>query len=143
MSRYFIIISLFLMFTTVFCSCDSSSKDTAANETESAGDKTPEIIFEKNVHDFGKIISGERVAYGFKFSNSGNAPLLITGVRSGCGCTVGDYPKEPLMPGETGRIDVVFNSSGRKGAQSENVRVLTNATDKPINLRITAEAVQQ
>ncbi|MFW5757514.1 MAG: DUF1573 domain-containing protein [Bacteroidota bacterium] len=124
-------------------SCNFSGNDSSENTNETRAETTPEISFEKNVHDFGKIISGERVAYGFKFSNTGNAPLLITGVRSGCGCTVGDYPEEPLLPGESGRIDVIFNSSGRTGAQSENVRVLTNATDRPINLRITAEAIQQ
>src|SRR6056297_2151535 len=141
MNRYFIIISLIILSTGLY-SCNPSGSDIAENNTETSEEKTPEIAFDKNIHDFGKIISGERVAYGFKFSNTGNAPLLITGVRSGCGCTVGDYPKEPLLPGETGRIDVVFNSSGRTGAQSENVRVLTNATDKPVNLRITAEAIR-
>ncbi|MFP4288908.1 MAG: DUF1573 domain-containing protein [Bacteroidota bacterium] len=142
MNRYLIIIFLIILSSGI-CSCNSSGNDKAENTAETSEEKTPEIAFDKNVHDFGKIISGERVAYGFKFSNTGNAPLLITGVRSGCGCTVGDYPKEPLLPGESGRIDVVFNSSGRTGAQSENVRVLTNATDKPVNLRITAEAIRQ
>ena len=103
----------------------------------------PEVTFEKEVHDFGKIISGERVAYGFRFSNTGSAPLLITGIRSGCGCTVGDYPKEPLMPGQDSRINVVFNSAGRRGFQSETVRVLTNSKESVVTLRITAEVLDR
>jgi hypothetical protein len=113
-------------------------KDLTTAET-AAESKGPEIFFEKMVHDFNNIVAGEKVSYAFRFTNSGDSPLLITGIRSGCGCTVGDYPKEPLKPGEQGRITVVFNSSGRRGFQSEAVNVLNNTFDSPIILRITAQ----
>lgn len=131
-----------LILIVLLSSCNQTKEHQAENEPTASG-ALPAIEFTKTEHNFGKIISGERVAYGFKFTNTGEAPLLIEGVRSGCGCTVGDYPKEPLMPGETGRIDVVFNSSGRNGNQTETVRVLTNADQRPIQLKIMAEAIRE
>ncbi len=116
----------------------SSSKSQINPEAEG-----PVISFQKDVHDFGKIITGERVSYGFRFTNNGSSPLLITGTRSGCGCTVGDYPKDPVMPGNEGRVHIVFNSSGRRGFQSESVRVLSNAEESVVTLRITAEVMER
>jgi len=129
----------------LFVSCNLTSNENNQNTTSNnqTGEKNPEINFEKTVHDFGKIIKGERVAYSFRFTNAGNSPLVISAVRSGCGCTVGDYPKDPLKPGETGKIDVVFNSSGRNGFQSESVRVLNNSSESALTLRITAEVLEQ
>lgn len=126
-------------------SCNSTSNESNQNTTsiEKTGEQNPEIAFDKTVHDFGRIIKGERVAYSFRFTNSGSSPLVISAVRSGCGCTVGDYPKDPVKPGETGKIDVVFNSAGRNGFQSESVRVLNNSTESALTLRITAEVLEQ
>ncbi|MFN3555856.1 MAG: DUF1573 domain-containing protein [Bacteroidales bacterium] len=131
--------------TAVMFSCSTGRSDSASQPVSQEGiaQQWPVISFEKEVHDFGKIIAGERVAYGFRFTNEGNSPLVITGIRSGCGCTVGDYPKDPLMPGEGGRINVVFNSAGRKGFQSESVRVLANTQESVITLRITAEVLER
>lgn len=118
---------------------DNSTKKPAAEDTVSA----PVAEFQKTTHDFGKIITGEKVAYAFRFTNSGNHPLVITGIRSGCGCTVGDYPKDPVKPGEEAKINVVFNSAGRRGFQSESVKVLSNSEESVITLRVTAEVLQQ
>jgi hypothetical protein len=137
---FFLFISLGLI-----VSCNSTSKEESNNTAseEQATEQNPEIAFEKTVHDFGKIFKGERVAYSFRFANEGNSPLVISAVRSGCGCTVGDYPKDPVKPGETGKIDVVFNSAGRNGFQSESVRVLNNSSESALTLRITAEVIDQ
>ncbi|MBW6478486.1 MAG: DUF1573 domain-containing protein [Bacteroidales bacterium] len=134
-----------LLFFICLAGCNQPAQTETSNgrsgiNPESGG---PFISFQKDVHDFGKIITGERVSYGFRFTNTGTSPLLITGIRSGCGCTVGDYPKDPVMPGKEGRIHVVFNSSGRRGFQSESVRVLSNAEESVVTLRITAEVMEQ
>ena len=82
--------------------------------------------FEKDLHDFGQLIDGEKVSYSFKFTNSGNAPLIISNAKGSCGCTVPNWPKDPISPGETGTIDVTFNSSGRIGKQNKAITLTAN-----------------
>lgn len=84
------------------------------------------IEFEQDYYDFGKIKEGEKAKTSFKFKNTGKVNLVITGAKSTCGCTVPSYPKEPIAPGGTGNIDVVFNSKGKKGAISKPVRITAN-----------------
>ncbi len=134
---------LLLIGMTVSCNTKTNETNQNATAPEQTENSSPEISFEKTVHDFGKIIKGERVAYSFRFTNSGNSPLVISAVRSGCGCTVGDYPKDPVKPGNEGKIAVVFNSAGRNGFQSESVRVLNNSSESALTLRITAEVIEQ
>jgi hypothetical protein len=135
------------LFLGLFVSCNSgggkaNSQSASAENVTAALERAPEVTFEKMAHDFGPILSGEKVAYNFRFTNTGNAPLIIISTRSGCGCTVGDYPKEPIPPGGEARVKVMFNSAGRRGFQSESVRVVTNATPQEYLLRITAEVIQ-
>jgi hypothetical protein len=128
---------------TLSCSQNKGNKNNDGINNDTPKVEVPELTFDKNTHDFGKIIAGERVAYAFRFTNTGNSPLIITGIRSGCGCTVGDYPKDPLKTGDQARINVVFNSAGRKGFQSESVTVLNNSLTPMVVLRITAEVLEQ
>lgn len=86
----------------------------------------PEFTFEKEAHDFGTIIQGEKVAYSFKFKNTGNGDLIITSAKGSCGCTVPEYPEAPIAPGEEGVIDVVFNSDGKSGQQNKKVTIVAN-----------------
>jgi hypothetical protein len=101
-------------------------------------DKLPKIEFEKDFHDFGKIIQGEKVTYSFKFKNTGNSLLLISDVSTSCGCTVGDYPKDPVKPGESGKIDVSFDSEGKRGPQNKTATVFANTQPNTTALRIQA-----
>ncbi len=131
----------------VLASCGSggqkSSNDaTSENRPTSIPGNDAAISFDKSQHEFGPVFSGEKVSYNFRFTNTGDSPLIILNVHSGCGCTIGDYPKEPIPPGGTGRINVMFNSAGRRGMQSESVRVFTNANPQEHLLRITAEVIQ-
>jgi len=110
-----------------------------AGAAEVTADGQPVIVFEKEEHDFGKVIQGEVISYAFRLSNQGEAPLVIADVTSSCGCTVGDYPKEPLQPGEEGFIRVTFDSKGRQGHQSKVVNVVANTTPGTHSLRIMAD----
>lgn len=143
-SKLFLVIFI-IPFALWLSSCQqgggNQAQQNTQNEVTDQDNGTPVITFEKTEHSFGSIITGERVAYGFRFTNTGNSPLIITGIRSGCGCTVGDYPKDPLRPGESGRISVIFNSAGRRGFQAEAVRVLNNSETPAITLRVTAEVM--
>jgi len=116
------------------------------NNTKSAvktGEKgtAPSMHFEETVHDFGDMIQGERVVYGFKFTNVGGSDLIITRVSTSCGCTVGQYPKEPISPGESGVIEVTFNSTNRKGFQNKSITVLANTEPSSTMLRIKTKII--
>ena len=86
----------------------------------------PKMDFETTVWDFGAIDQGESVDYAFKFKNSGSDPLIISNAKGSCGCTVPVWPREPIAPGDTGTIDVKFNSKGKKGKQNKRVTLTTN-----------------
>ena len=84
------------------------------------------IVFEKDVYDFGTIKDGEKVTYSFKFKNEGVAPLLISDASSSCGCTVPEWPKDPIPVGGKGEITVTFNSSGKKDKQKKPIYITAN-----------------
>ncbi len=94
----------------------------AAPDTANA----PAFKFEKEVYDFGEITEGEKVSFDFKFSNSGKSPLIISSATATCGCTIPEYPKEPVAPGEGGMIRVVFNSAGKQGMQNKVITITAN-----------------
>lgn len=108
------------------------SSEIAAPDTANA----PAFKFEKEVYDFGKITDGDVVTYDFKFKNIGNSPLIISSATATCGCTVPDYPKEPVAPGAEGVIRVVFNSAGKLGMQNKVVSITANTIPSLTELNI-------
>ena len=113
-------ISLTLIFT-FFLASFSFGQD-----TEKQAGPTTTIEFEDKEFDWGTITQGERVTYIFKFTNTGNEPLLIKKAKGSCGCTVPQWPKTPIAPGKQGEIKVVFNSKGKMGTQSKRVTITAN-----------------
>jgi hypothetical protein len=88
------------------------------------------ITFEKKSHDFGDIYQGDKVEETYKFTNTGNEPLIITNVQVTCGCTTPKgYPRDPIAPGGKGEITIAFNSAGKSGRQNKVVTVISNATN--------------
>ncbi|MFC6999799.1 DUF1573 domain-containing protein [Rufibacter roseus] len=85
------------------------------------------ILFEEQKHDFGDIKPGDVVEHTFRFVNNGTLPLVIANVRTTCGCTATNYPKEPVMPGESASITARFNSAGKRGQQNKVITVESNA----------------
>lgn len=88
--------------------------------------KYPQMVFNKKEHDFGDITDGETVNYTFTVSNSGESDLIITNASASCGCTVPDYPKNPIKPGDSGKIKVSFDSSNKPGIQQKSVTITSN-----------------
>jgi len=82
--------------------------------------------FEKEQHDFGNIKQGDVVKHVFTFTNEGEAPLVISDIRTTCGCTTPEYTKEPVAPGQTGQIEVQFNSRGKAGVQKKAITIQAN-----------------
>jgi hypothetical protein len=99
--------------------------------------KAPEILFEKLVHDYGVIYEGDPGECEFTFKNTGKEPLVLSNVYSSCGCTVPDWPKDPIMPGKSSVIKVRYATS-RVGGINKTITVISNAEENPkIELRIT------
>jgi len=105
-------------------------------------DKRTAVTFEKHAHDFGQVIQGEVVSYHFKFDNTGKTDLIIANVSSSCGCTVTDYPEEPIKPGKGGALEVTFDSDNRMGFQNKKVTVLTNAQPAETTLTVKAKVIR-
>lgn len=87
---------------------------------------TTTMEFEESQFDFGTIDEGEKVSHLFTFTNTGDMPLVIKDAKGSCGCTVPQWPKEPIAPGEQGQILVEFNSKGKSGAQNKRVTLTCN-----------------
>lgn len=99
----------------------------------------PQIVFDRDMHDFGRITEGESLTYSFHFRNKGKSDLVISGCSASCGCTVADYPRERIKPGGEGYIAVSFNSRGKVGQQYQEVTVTSNAQPSRNILKITAQ----
>ncbi|PCH78387.1 MAG: hypothetical protein COB98_00350 [Flavobacteriaceae bacterium] len=95
----------------------------------------PVFEFEAEVIDYGKIEYKADGVRTFKFKNTGKSPLIISRIQSSCGCTTPKKPKHPIMPGETGEIDVKY-ATNRVGGFSKTITVYSNATEKMKRLRI-------
>lgn len=138
---------------------DAAANDPAANlqvnqatpQTAPQQEPTPQVdpeiaaefSFEKESHDFGTIDEGTMAKYDFEFTNTGKSPLIITNAQGSCGCTVPQWPREPIAPGETGKIHVEFNSSGRPGNQTKQVTLSANTIPNKKILRISAQVTPE
>lgn len=142
MNRF--ILSLIVILGLVSCETKSDNLSTSlVNNPNSAEginvSNVPAIEFEKTEHDFGKILQGEQVSYTFKFKNVGNAPLIISSIEKTCGCTTPNYSKEPIKPGENGKITVTYDSKGHKGFQNKRLVVKSNTNPSESIIRIKAQ----
>jgi hypothetical protein len=139
--------SAMMLLVLALVSCQSATdkikkEEAMANDPAMVdGQGTPVFAFEKDFHDFGDITDGDQPTYDFKFKNTGNAPLIITSANGSCGCTVPDYPRTPIAPGDEGVIKVSFNSSGRQGKQDKQVTITSNCVPNTTILKITSNVL--
>ncbi|HAS43296.1 MAG TPA: DUF1573 domain-containing protein [Microscillaceae bacterium] len=134
--QLFILLALVVAVAGIFAFTTSNS---------SVGSKTvdgPKFKWDKKVHNFGKIKQGVPVETSFEFTNSGTAPLIITNVGTSCGCTVPKYPKEPVMPGQTKKIEVKYNAAAM-GNFSKTITITSNAENPTTVLFIKGEVVKK
>lgn len=124
----------FLLVATVFFAV-------AQEETEPiSGAK---ISFTENSFDFGDIVMGDKVEHVFEFENVGNEPLILSDVRTTCGCTAPEWPREPINPGTAASIKVVFNSAGKMGIQNKVITVMSNAVNNPARVKIVTNVLKE
>ena len=101
----------------------------------------PIIEILESEYDFGIIKQGEKATHDYKIKNIGNSDLLITSAKGSCGCTVPEWPKEPIRPGSVAKIKVTFDSKGKIGKQSNRVTLMTNAIPNVKILTIKGEII--
>lgn len=101
-----------------------------------------EISFTENSFDFGTLQEGEKVEHVFKFTNTSDKPLTISNARGSCGCTVPEWPREPIAPGAEGEIKVKFDSKGKKGQQNTNVTITANTIPANTMLTVISDVIK-
>jgi len=125
------LVTVSMLLATISCNDAGSAKITEEDmkmieaEKELAN-KLPNEEFDKVEYDFGMIEANAKVETEFIVKNVGEADLLISSATATCGCTVPDYPKQPLKPGESAPIKVTFDPAGKSGMQSKTVTLTTN-----------------
>jgi hypothetical protein len=112
-----------------------NGEDTSAKRN----DAKTRITYAKNEADLGEVLEGTKVKHAFEFQNTGNEPLFIYSAQGSCGCTIPNYPKEPIAPGQKGKIDIEFDSNGRTGSNTKTVTVHANTTPESTVLTFTVK----
>lgn len=115
----------------------------AAKENEVVNDgPTTQVAFATPSHDFGTIAQDSDNHHTFTFTNTGTEPLIIENAKGSCGCTVPQYPKEPIAPGETGEIEIVYKPGKQKNQQSKTVTITANTEPRNTTLTISANVLE-
>jgi len=101
----------------------------------------PIASFDKKVHDYGIITEGAVVSTSFVVTNLGKSDLIISNAKATCGCTIPVWPKKPIAPGASEKIEVKFNSRGKKNKQSKTVTLTTNTVNGKETLVIKGQII--
>lgn len=128
---------------------NAQSKKSVRSEINPTGISTAEnyaeIKFDTLRYNFGVFPESDAVRqYSFKFTNTGTAPLIINQAFASCGCTVPEYTKEPVKPGEKGSIDVTYKGSGMMpGRFTKTITIRSNARNRIVRLVIEGEMTEK
>lgn len=118
------------------------TQEDAAAKALAENPNAPVISFEKVVHDYGEIEQNADGNCEFKFTNNGKEPLILSNVRSSCGCTVPVWPRQPILPGQSDMIKVKYDTK-RIGVINKSIQVYSNATEKTVVLKIKGKINSQ
>ena len=121
------------LFATILISCVEKGEEQARKHGE-------EIWFLENLHDYGEIAEKSNGSYTFRFKNISDKPLIVNRVRSNCGCTVPSWPREPIEPGDNGKITVRYNTE-LTGSFMKSIYVYSSASNSPVKLQIKGKVI--
>ena len=127
--KYLILLFLIVIFAS--CKNETGGKNTKADAANAVTDTAnyTQIQWLDSVQNIGTLTYGQNPSINFRFKNIGNKPLFIVSAQPGCGCTVADYPKEPIMPGEEGAIKAGYDTKNQQiGSFNKSITVITNTT---------------
>jgi hypothetical protein len=133
-----VILFAILLFSTTLLTAQNASSQSQETDEQKA-----HIDFESTLHDFGQIVVNSNASCEFKFTNTGKEPLILSNVKASCGCTVPEWTKEPVLPGEEGVIKVRYTTVTRPNVINKAIIVHSNADNKQVILRIKGEVVPQ
>ena len=149
-------LSLFTVLAMVSCKKNESAEQLKIDSTQVAAQQAP-VVSETSIieetkkqpetslalsepsFDFGKIKKGDVVEHIYEVTNTGKNPLIISSVQPTCGCTVPDYTKDPILPGQKGKSTLKFNSANFDGVVHKAAQVYANVAKNPIELTFTAD----
>ena len=98
--------------------------------------RTAKIAFANPTYDFDKVDAGTIVKHTYHFANVGEGDLVISEARPSCGCTAPHYPRNPIAPGDSGVIDVEFNTENKAGEQNKTITIISNSDPGAIELAL-------
>jgi hypothetical protein len=147
MRTYTLILGILLIFSLISCKNKNNktggeyniNNSASGNGSESGG--IPTIDFAEVEYNFGTVIQGEKLSHTFIFTNNGKGNLIVANVKASCGCTVPKWTQEPIKPGQTGTVELVFDSANREGKQTKSAKVYSNAEPNITELTIRSEIV--
>lgn len=126
-----LLIVLMTITSAFFVSCNTETN------TGPTAEKTT-VRWSEMIHDFGPVKQGSKNTHDFEFENTGTVPFTIDDAHGTCGCTVVDFAKEPVNPGEKGKITVTFNAGNDLNMQEKTVTVIANTQPVQTRLKIRA-----
>lgn len=137
-----IIISIFLLCCQPLAARQELLYAQPSQSQQQAEAPAADFSFPYQTHDFGKIT--KKQSHAFEVTNTGNAPLVIKHVATGCGCTTVEYPRQPIPPGHTARIIIAFDpASQRKGAFRKSITIYTNSPRNYTRLFVKGEVLKE
>ncbi|KGO95644.1 hypothetical protein Q767_10485 [Flavobacterium enshiense DK69] len=144
MKRTFGMLAIAALVLSTSCKQGNASEKTDETNVEkvtaenAVNGKLPVVKFDKTEHDFGDIKEGDKVETVFKITNEGEADLIVINAQGSCGCTVPEWPKEPIKPGTSADMKVTFDSKGKPGQQQKSVTLTTNTKEGAEKVTIKA-----
>ncbi|HTB99283.1 MAG TPA: DUF1573 domain-containing protein [Ferruginibacter sp.] len=139
MKKFLLIISISIL----FFSCDMHRRNKIADDAgvlmEQELKDSTSVQVPQTSYTFDTATEGQKIEHNFSFTNSGDKPLIIIKATASCGCTIADKPEQPILPGDTGSIRVIFNSAGKRGHNHKTITVESNAYPSFPQLILTGE----
>lgn len=142
MKKLFVLILCSGMLLLTLDSCRKPGNPNAGLPASVLRDTTT-VEFSETEFNFGEIKQGESVTHVFRFTNTGKNDLIIANAVGSCGCTVPEYPKEPVKPGASGSIKVTFNSTGKSGEQKKSVTITCNTASHTERVFVVGNVIEE
>jgi len=131
---------LFTLGISIIMTCAALAQEATTTPQPADNPNAPVITFEKTTHDYGNVTKGGDGTCEFKFKNTGIEPLILSNVQSSCGCTVPEWPREPILRGKSASIKVKYDTN-RVGPINKTITVMSNGKVASIQLRIIGTVV--
>ncbi len=137
MKKLFLILSLFSA-APLFCQSHDGHDHEPVNNTavSNSNPTAAKLEFKEYQFDFGNLKEGPEAKHEFVFTNTGKEPLVIQNCQPSCGCTAPQCPKEPILPGQSNKITVIYSTAGRVGPFNKSITITSNAAESPMMIYI-------